>query len=105
LIGYSLGAYRAQHIALTSGGKYARAMFIGAKVSLDPHLLAQNGVQRVLLCAGEWDMTHDAMQHEAQRLERAGISSRFLGLGPVGHIFRPSFANYLPSAWSWLNGA
>ncbi len=105
LIGYSLGAYRAQQIALTSGGKYARAMFIGARVSLDPRVLARNGVARVLLCAGEWDMTHDPMQREAQRLQRAGFASRFVGLGPVGHIFTPSFANYLPGAWSWLNGA
>ncbi|MEP7053058.1 MAG: hypothetical protein ABJB12_22020 [Pseudomonadota bacterium] len=105
LIGYSLGAYRAQQIALTSGGRYARAMFIGARVSLDPRLLTQNGVTRVLLCAGEWDMTHDPMQHEAQRLQRAGFSSRFLGLGQVGHLFTPSFASYLPGAWSWLNGA
>jgi predicted esterase len=105
LIGYSLGAYRAQQIALTSGGKYARAMFIGARVSLDARLLAQNGVMRVLLCAGEWDMTHDPMQHEARRLQRAGFPSRFLGLGPVGHLFTPSFASYLPEAWSWLTGS
>lgn len=103
LIGYSLGAYRAQQIALTSGGKYARAMFIGARISLDARALARNGVARVLLCAGEWDMMHDPMQREAQRLQRAGFPSRFLGLGPVGHIFTPSFATYLPGAWAWLN--
>ncbi len=105
LIGYSLGAYRAQQIALTSAGKYRRVMFIGARVSLDQRALIQNGVQRVLLCAGDWDMMHDPMQHEAQRLQRAGFPSRFVGLGPVGHIFTPSFANYLPGAWSWLTAA
>ncbi len=102
LIGYSLGAYRAQQIALSSAGKYPRVMLIGARISLDQRVLVQNGVERVLLCAGDWDMMHDPMQHEAQRLQRAGFPSRFLGLGPVGHLFTPSFASYLPGAWSWL---
>jgi predicted esterase len=105
LIGYSMGAFRALQIAQASAGKYPRVMLIGANISLDQNLLTQNGVERLLLCAGNWDMTHDRMQHEAERMRRAGLSARFLGLGPVGHIFTPSFADYLPSALSWLRGA
>ena len=105
LIGYSLGAYRALRIAQGSSNKYRRVMLIGAKVALDPQLLTQNGVERVLLCAGAWDMMHDPMQREAARLRGAAVQTRFLDLGPVGHAFTPSFANYLPSALSWLSGA
>ena len=105
LIGYSLGAYRALHIAQASSGKYRRVMLIGAKVALDPARLTENGVERVLLCAGAWDMMHDPMQREAQRVRRAPFQTRFLDLGPVGHTFTPSFASYLPQALSWLSGA
>jgi len=105
LIGYSMGAFRALQIAQASSGKYPRVMLIGANISLNQSLLTQNGVQRLLLCAGNWDMTHDHMQREAERLRRAGLSARFLDLGPVGHFFTPSFANYLPGALSWLRGA
>jgi len=104
LIGYSMGAFRALQIAQASAGKYPRVMLIGARISLDQNLLAQNGVERLLLCAGDRDMTHDHMRHEAQRIRRSGVSARFLDLGPVGHFFTPSFANYLPSALSWLHG-
>jgi predicted esterase len=105
LIGYSMGAYRALSIAQTSAGQYPRLMLIGAKVSLDQTRLAKNGTERVLLCAGSWDMMHDPMRREAERVLRAGFRARFLDLGPVGHSFTPSFAEYLPGALSWLNGA
>ncbi|HWZ92108.1 MAG TPA: hypothetical protein VNW92_24765, partial [Polyangiaceae bacterium] len=59
LIGYSLGAYRALEIAQSGSGKYPRVMLIGARVSLNQKLLAENGVLRVLLSAGGWDMMHD----------------------------------------------
>jgi predicted esterase len=105
LIGYSLGAYRALRIAESSAGKYPRVMLIGARIALDQARLTQNGVERVLLCAGDWDMMHDPMQREADRARRAGFQSRFLGLGPVGHTFTATFANYLPEALSWLRGS
>ena len=104
LIGYSMGAFRAVNIAQASAGWYPRVMLIGAKVSLDQARLTQNGTERVLLCAGGWDMMHDPMQREAERVRRAGFQARFLDLGPVGHAFTPSFAEYLPQALSWLSG-
>ena len=102
LIGYSMGAFRALRIAQGGAGKYPRVMLIGAKISLDQAQLAQNGVFRVLLCAGNRDMMHDHMQRETERAQRAGLQARFLDLGPVGHTFTPSFARYLPQALSWL---
>ena len=102
LIGYSLGAFRALELAEQSGGRYPRLMLIGAKILPSLRRLRENGVERLLLSAGAWDMMHDHMQREARRLERAGFETRFLGLGPVGHVFTPSFAQYLPEALRWL---
>jgi len=105
LIGYSMGAFRALGIAQSAHGRYPRVMLIGAKIALDQPKLEQNGVHRLLLCAGNWDMMHDHMQRETARVQRAGLAARFLDLGPVGHGLTPSFGDFLAQALSWLNGA
>ena len=102
LIGYSLGAFRALTLAEQGAGKYPRVMLIGAKIYPNQKALRENGVERLLMSAGSWDMMHDHMQRETRRLTRAGFNARFLGLGPVGHFFTPSFAEYLPQALHWL---
>ncbi|HEX2672902.1 MAG TPA: hypothetical protein VHM25_18590 [Polyangiaceae bacterium] len=104
LIGYSLGAFRALRIAQGAGGKYPRVMLIGAKILPDPRKLEQNGVERLLLCAGNWDMMHDHMQREAARVRGAGFATRFLDLGPMGHGLTANFDESLPRALSWLRG-
>lgn len=104
LIGYSMGAFRALRIAQGAPGKYPRVMLIGARIALDQSKLEQNGVQRLLLCAGSWDMMHDHMQRETARVLRAGLQARFLDLGPVGHGLTATFGDYLPQALAWLNG-
>jgi predicted esterase len=101
LIGYSLGAFRALALAQSSG-RYPRVMLIGAKVYPDLRALRAHGVNRLLFAAGSWDMMHDHMQRQSRQLARAGFDARFLGLGPVGHRFEPSFADYLPDALAYL---
>ena len=103
LIGYSLGAYRALSLAQRGAGKYPRVMLIGARIFANPKLLRDNGVERLLLSAGAWDMMHGPMRRETERLARGGIRTRFLGLGPVGHAFTPTLQEYLPEALRWLN--
>jgi predicted esterase len=102
LIGYSLGAFRALTLAERGAGKYPRVMLIGAKILPQQKLLRENGVERLLLSAGSWDMMHEHMRRQSERLLRGGFTVRFLGLGPVGHAFAPTFAEYLPRALSWL---
>ncbi len=103
LVGYSLGAFRALELAQQGEGRYPRVMLIGAKIYPNHKRLRENGVQRLLMSAGSWDMMHDHMRRETQRLARGGFTTRFLGLGPVGHFFTPSFAEYLPEALRWLD--
>jgi predicted esterase len=105
LIGYSLGAFRALDVAERSSGRYPRVMLIGAKILPSAKRLRENGVERLLLSAGEWDMMQGHMRGQATRLERAGLQARFLGLGPVGHAFTPSFAQYLLEALRWLRAS
>jgi predicted esterase len=102
LIGYSLGAFRALELAEHGAHKYPRVMLIGAKVYPNQRRLLESGVERLLLSAGSADMMHDHMQRETRRLTRAAFPARFLGLGPVGHFFTPSFQEYLPEALLWL---
>jgi predicted esterase len=102
LIGYSLGAYRALELAQHGAGKYPRVMLIGARIVANQKLLRANGVERLLLSAGAWDMMHDPMRRETERLVRGGFTTRFLGLGQVGHAFTPSLQTYLPEALEWL---
>lgn len=102
LVGYSMGAFRALRVAQSAAGKYPRVMLIGAKIALDQQLLEQNGVQRLLLCAGNWDMMHDHMQREAARVQRSRFAVRFLDLGPMGHGLTANFDEHLPRALSWL---
>jgi predicted esterase len=104
LIGYSMGAFRA--VGIVQGGsttRYPRVMLIGAKVALDRARLERSGVERLLLCAGSWDMMHDPMQRETERMRKAGFPARFIDLGPVGHAFTPSLQRYLPEALAWLD--
>jgi predicted esterase len=103
LIGYSLGAYRALELAQHGAGKYPRVMLIGARILGNQKQLRDNGVERLLMSAGAWDMMHEPMRRETERLARAGLRTRFLGLGPVGHAFTPSLQEYLPEALRWLN--
>ena len=105
LVGYSLGAFRALELAERAAHKYPRVMLIGARIFPNQQRLRDSGVERLLLSAGRWDMTHGHMQSESRRLARYGFPSLFLGLGPVGHAFTPSFQEYLPQALDWLTGA
>ena len=102
LIGYSLGAYRALELAQRGAGKYPRVMLIGARILASQKLLRANGVERLLLSAGAWDMMHEPMRRETERLLHGGFTTRFLGLGQVGHAFTPSLQDYLPEALRWL---
>jgi len=105
LIGYSLGAFRALELAERGEQRYLRVMLIGAKIFPNQKRLRESGVERLLLSAGRADMTHEHMQRETRRLARGGFTAHFLGLGPVGHFFTPSFQDYLPEALAWLDAA
>jgi predicted esterase len=104
LIGYSLGAFRALDIAEASHGRYPRVMLIGARLYPSLRSLRGNGVERLLMAAGDWDMTSAHMRRQTVLLARAGFPASFLRLGPVGHAFTASFGGHLASALGFLHG-
>jgi predicted esterase len=104
LIGFSLGAFVANDVAQHEGAQplYPRLLLIGARVFPDVARLKRAGVQRVVLAAGEFDMTYAHMAGQAQRLARSGLPAQFIGLGRVGHRFPDDFAHYFERALNFL---
>ena len=74
---------------------------VGSRVSPAALLLRANGVERVLLAAGEFDGARPDMTLAARVLDRAGMPARFVSLGRAGHSFAPSEA-WLREALGWL---
>ena len=102
LIGYSLGAFRALALAENARGRYPHVLLIGARISANAKKLRAHGVQRLLLAAGSWDITHAHMRREAIRLKGFEPNTQFIDLGPVGHALTPSFGSQLARALTWL---
>jgi pimeloyl-ACP methyl ester carboxylesterase len=89
LIGFSLGALAAMRVAHEGHGRYRTVVLIGAKVFPDAQRLADAGVERVALVAGDWDMMRGHMWEQHQRLTRGGFASIFMSLGRIGHAYPP----------------
>jgi predicted esterase len=87
LIGFSLGALAAMQVAHEGRGRYRHVVLIGAKVFPDGRRLSEAGVERLALVAGDWDMMHDHMWQQHQRLARRGFASVFTSLGRIGHAY------------------
>jgi predicted esterase len=89
LVGFSLGALAAMQVAHDGQGRYRHVVLIGAKVFPDAHRLSEAGVERLLLVSGDWDMMHDHMSLQHQRLARHGFPTGFASLGKIGHAYPP----------------
>jgi hypothetical protein len=78
-------------------------LLIGARVVPSALLLERAGTSRIVLAAGQYDMTYAHMATQVLRLSRAGFAARFLDLGRIGHRFPGDFANHLQEALRWLD--
>ena len=106
LVGFSLGALRvAELVASGNVDPFRRLVLVGARVSLDAAALERQGVERVLLAAGERDLAHDVMRAHARRLAAAGADAKFISLGEVGHELTPEVARALSPGLAWVRGA
>jgi predicted esterase len=102
LIGFSQGAYAAMSIVARQPHHWSRLLLIAAHVSPNAWLLNRDGIERVLLAAGDYDMTHGPMRVVAKRLARGGYPARFMSLGKVGHTFPSDMEQRMTDAVSWL---
>jgi predicted esterase len=102
LIGFSLGAFVAADLLQRPGHPWARALLIAAKAPFDPARFANGGAERVLLGAGDYDLSSRYMESAARRLSRAGLDVSFRSLGKVGHRFAFDMSDWLDGALGWL---
>jgi len=85
LMGYSNGAYFAAEVALHEPGRWTGLVLLSMHLELDASRLRAAGVQRVVLAAGDKDVTSASMKALAEALDAGGLPSRFVSLGPAGH--------------------
>jgi predicted esterase len=105
LVGFSLGGIVALDLAQKSEGKYVGLVLIAAQARPNAALLKKAGVHRVVMAAGDYDMTHDTMESDARALDAAGLSARFVSLGKVGHTFPRDMSTRMKDALDWVAGA
>ncbi|MGE0324564.1 MAG: alpha/beta hydrolase [Polyangiaceae bacterium] len=101
LIGFSLGASTALEVAQNGHEHYDALVLIAGRIHPDAKKLKAHGVQRIVLAAGDFDGSAPHLRREANRLARAGIETRFMSLGRVGHQFARDMPAWLEDALSW----
>ena len=91
LVGFSLGGIAAVQIAQASNGTYEGLVVIASQVHPDAGPAQKAGVRRVVLAAGDLDMTSAPLQEDARNLAAQGLPTRFVSLGNFGHGYPPTW--------------
>ncbi len=104
LMGFSIGAHVALQLALSEPGKWSGLILMNQKMVLTKSDLERAGIQRVVLCAGEYDASYPVLHAEKEKLARAGFPVRFVTLGPVGHHFSADMETRMVDAITWVRG-
>jgi predicted esterase len=102
LMGFSLGGIAAVRIAESTPDAYSGLVVIASQVHPDAGALRRNGVRRVVLAAGDFDMTSAPLREDARRLSRAGLPARFVSLGQFGHGFPPDIEDRMREPLAWV---
>jgi predicted esterase len=102
LAGYSNGAWFAAEIAQHEPGRWAGLVLLSMQVDLDTARLRAAGIARVVLAAGDRDMARAFMRAQADSLDKAGLPSRFVSLGPGGHELPTDLADRLREPIAWV---
>lgn len=104
LVGFSLGGIAAVQIAQASSGTYAGLVVIASQVHPDAAMLRKAGVKRVVLAAGDLDMTSAPLQQDAQALAAQGMPTRFVSLGKFGHGYPADMQERMREPMTWVAG-
>ncbi len=104
LVGFSLGGIAAVQIAQASSGTYAGLVVIASQVHPDAAMLRKAGVKRVVLAAGDLDMTSAPLQQDAQTLAAQGMPTRFVSLGKFGHGYPADMQERMREPMTWVAG-
>jgi predicted esterase len=104
LVGFSLGGIAAVQIAQASSGTYAGLVVIASQVHPDAAMLRKAGVKRVVLAAGDLDMTSAPLQQDARALAAQGMPTRFVSLGKFGHGYPADMQERMREPMTWVAG-
>jgi predicted esterase len=104
IVGFSLGGIAAVQIAQAATGKYAGLVVVASQVHPDAVALKRAGVKRVVLAAGDFDMTSAALQQDARTLAAQGVATRFVSLGRFGHGYPPDMQERMREPMAWVAG-
>ncbi len=105
LVGFSLGGIAAVRIAQSGEeptGLYAGLVIIASQVHPDAALLMKAGVKRVVLAAGDLDITSKPLQDDARLLAKAGLPTRFVSLGKFGHGYPADMQERMREPMAWV---
>ena len=105
LVGYSNGAYFAVEVAEFEPGKWSGLVLLSMHLEMDAARLRAAGVQRVVLAAGDKDGARASMRALAASTNAAGLPTRFMSLGAVGHEFPSDMDRRMCAAIAWARGA
>ena len=104
IVGFSLGGIAAVQIAQGTVGKYAGLVVVASQVHPDATALKKAGVTRVVLAAGDFDMTSAPLQQDARSLAAQGVLTRFVSLGKFGHGYPPDMEERMREPMAWVAG-
>jgi predicted esterase len=102
LIGYSRGAFAARDILYERPGRFRGLILLSASLSPDPAKLKAAGIRRAVMATGELDGSRAMMKRAAEKLEAAGIPTRFVSLGRIGHWLPRDLESILREAIAWV---
>jgi predicted esterase len=102
IVGFSLGGIAAVQIAQGTVGKYAGLVVVASQVHPDADALKKAGVRRVVLAAGDFDMTSAPLQEDARKLASQGVLTRFVSLGKYGHGYPPDMEEKMREPMAWV---
>jgi predicted esterase len=104
LVGFSLGGIAAVQIAQGSTARYVGLVVIASQVHPDAAALRKAGVKRVVLAAGDLDMTSAPLREDARSLDAQGMPTRFVSLGKFGHGYPADMQERMREPMQWVAG-
>jgi predicted esterase len=102
LMGFSNGASFAMKLAVAQPGQWSSLILMAMDLSPDAAALKRAGIARIVFAAGDRDGSHASLERAARAMDAAGIPSRYVSLGPVGHSFAPDMVAKMTDAIAWV---
>ena len=104
LMGFSSGAALALELAIAEPGRFSGLVLMSMTLAIAPAKLKSAGVRRIVFAAGELDGSYPSMLAASKATSAAGIETRFMSLGKVGHHFAVDMEAKMVDAVAWVRG-